>query len=86
MKNEIACQMEDKDNRLEAAESAAKLLAAVNSQQNVEQVLDDGWSEEEGLTSDTATEIIKEDSTDLTNDGFNLDEESEFDVWDYWDY
>ena len=85
MKNEIACQMEDKDNRLEAAESAAKLLAAVNSQQNVEQVLDDGWSEEEGLTSDTATEIIKEDSTDLTNAnvGFNLDEEGEFDPWDY---
>ena len=83
MKNEIACQMEDKDNRLEAAESAAKLLAAVNSQQNVEQVLDDGWSEEEGLTSDAATEIIKEDSTDLTNVGFNLNEEGGFDPWDY---
>ena len=85
MKNEIACQMEDKDNRLEAAESAAKLLAAENSQQNFEQVLVEGWSEEEGLTSDAATEIIKEDSTDLTNAnvGFNLNEEGGFDPWDY---
>merc|ERR1712126_718470 len=71
IKNELACQMEERDNRLEEdmkRESIAKLISSENSKENVKHVLDQEFSEEDGFSRDDGVQQLIHES------GINMDE------------
>ena len=93
IKNELACQMDRKDNRLEEEEkknereSIAKLISSENSKENVKQVLEQEFSEEVGFsTDDGVQQLLHETGLDLnetTIDVVGFEPEEEEDDW--WD-
>ena len=91
IKNELACQMEGKDNRLEEEEKkkqrkiVAKLISSENSRDNVKQVLDEEFTEESGLSSNAAIQqLVHENDMDLNETTIDIkDIEIEKDEWVY---
>ena len=91
IKNELACQMEGKDNRLEEEEKkkqrevVAKLISSENSRDNVKQVLDEEFTEESGLSSNAAIQqLVHENDMDLNETTIDIkDVEIEKDDWVY---
>ena len=91
IKNELACQMEGKDNRLEEEEKkkqrkiVAKLISSENSRDNVKQVLDEEFTEDSGLSRDAAIQqLVHENDMDLNETTIDIkDIEIEKDEWVY---
>lgn len=63
MKNELACKMEEKDSRLgedqkNERESIAKLVASENSKENIWLLMDQEFTEKEGLSKDDEIKLL----------------------------